>query len=218
MTELEKAAQQMLEALALMVAVEWQPAFTSKEYDSDDPADNEMRESVLTAIAAGRRALEQQPATKEGELRAMKNELWETQPAEELQRLRALVRAQQITIDKLEQQPADEPVGEITAEDMGRPFNAIRMRERRLAQLKTIKNMNIIIYTKSNCPNCVSAKQLLKSKGLKYTETDVEKYPGTVHMLATQYPDARQMPQIFIDGQRVGGLAGLQAALKQLGV
>jgi glutaredoxin 3 len=27
---------------------------------------------------------------------------------------------------------------------------------------------------------------------------------------------ARQMPQIFINGQRVGGLAGLQAALKQI--
>jgi glutaredoxin 3 len=26
------------------------------------------------------------------------------------------------------------------------------------------------------------------------------------------------MPQIFIDDQRVGGLAGLQAALKQLGL
>jgi glutaredoxin 3 len=30
------------------------------------------------------------------------------------------------------------------------------------------------------------------------------------------YPDLRQMPQIFINDQRVGGLAGLQAALKQL--
>jgi glutaredoxin 3 len=30
------------------------------------------------------------------------------------------------------------------------------------------------------------------------------------------YPDVKQMPQIFIDDQRVGGLAGLQAALKQL--
>jgi glutaredoxin len=26
----------------------------------------------------------------------------------------------------------------------------------------------------------------------------------------------RQMPQIFIDGQRVGGLAGLHEALKQI--
>ena len=70
--------------------------------------------------------------------------------------------------------------------------------------------MNITIYTKSNCPNCVSAKQLLKSKGLEYTERDVETY------LVPLPPEARQMPQIFIDGQRVGGLAGLQAALKQL--
>jgi glutaredoxin len=31
-----------------------------------------------------------------------------------------------------------------------------------------------------------------------------------------EYPDARQMPQIFINDQRVGGLAGLQAALKKL--
>lgn len=32
------------------------------------------------------------------------------------------------------------------------------------------------------------------------------------------YPDAKQMPQIFINDQRVGGLAGLQDALKQVGL
>src|SRR3989344_5141227 len=30
-------------------------------------------------------------------------------------------------------------------------------------------------------------------------------------------PSVRQMPQIFINNQRVGGLAGLQAALAQIG-
>lgn len=30
------------------------------------------------------------------------------------------------------------------------------------------------------------------------------------------HPDAKQMPQIFIDDQRVGGLAGLKVALNQL--
>ena len=77
--------------------------------------------------------------------------------------------------------------------------------------------MNITIYTKSNCPNCVSAKQLLKSKGLEYTErnTDDDKH---FQYLQSQYPDIRQMPQIFINDQRVGGLAGLQAALKQVGL
>lgn len=36
--------------------------------------------------------------------------------------------------------------------------------------------------------------------------------------LQKAHPEARQMPQIFINGQRVGGLAGLQAALKELGL
>lgn len=77
--------------------------------------------------------------------------------------------------------------------------------------------MNITIYTKSQCPNCVTAKQLLHNKGLTYTEVggDTE---NIREWFAREYPDVRQMPQIFIDGQRVGGLAGLQAALKQLGL
>lgn len=77
--------------------------------------------------------------------------------------------------------------------------------------------MIILIYTKSHCPNCVTAKQLLKSKGLEYTELDVG-IPEWRDSLARHAPDARQMPQVFIDGQRVGGLAGLQAALKKLGL
>lgn len=78
--------------------------------------------------------------------------------------------------------------------------------------------MNITIYTKSNCPNCVSAKQLLKSKKLSYSEYDIEEDNDARLWLQYNYPDARQMPQIMIDYQRVGGLAGLQAALKQLGL
>jgi glutaredoxin 3 len=75
--------------------------------------------------------------------------------------------------------------------------------------------MKITIYTKSNCPNCVTAKQLLKSKGLEYEERDIE-VPLWFESLNMLYPEARQMPQIFINDQRVGGLAGLQAALKQM--
>ncbi len=74
---------------------------------------------------------------------------------------------------------------------------------------------NITIYTKSNCPNCVAAKRLLKSKDLTYIEADIEFNPALRDDLP---PDARQMPQIFVNGQRVGGLAGLQAALNQLGM
>ena len=77
--------------------------------------------------------------------------------------------------------------------------------------------MNIVIYTKSNCPNCTTAKRLLDSKGIGYEERDIE-IPLWFETMNMLYPEARQMPQIFIEGQRVGGLAGLQAALKELGL
>jgi glutaredoxin 3 len=84
-------------------------------------------------------------------------------------------------------------------------------------QIKGTKHMNIIVYTKSGCPNCVTAKLLLKSKELAYEEMDFD--DEDVRAVFTRlYPEARQMPQIFINRQRVGGLAGLVAALKELGL
>ncbi len=75
--------------------------------------------------------------------------------------------------------------------------------------------MNITIYTKSGCPNCVTAKNLLKTLNLEYKEIDIETGDRFANFVAN-YPDAKQMPQCFIGDQRVGGLAGLQAALKQM--
>ena len=77
--------------------------------------------------------------------------------------------------------------------------------------------MNIFVYTKSKCPNCVAAKQLLKSKGLKFIENDMDT-ESVRQAFQFAYSDVKQMPQIFINDQRVGGLAGLQQALKDLGL
>lgn len=77
--------------------------------------------------------------------------------------------------------------------------------------------MNIVIYSKSGCPNCVTAKRLLDSKGIGYGEINLDKESEREAFIAT-FPEAKQMPQIFIQGQRVGGLAGLQAALLELGL
>jgi glutaredoxin 3 len=74
--------------------------------------------------------------------------------------------------------------------------------------------VKIVVYTKSNCPNCTSAKQLLKSKNLEYKEicldNEAERAAFTV-----MFPDLRQMAHIFINTQRGGGFAGLQAALEK---
>jgi glutaredoxin 3 len=77
--------------------------------------------------------------------------------------------------------------------------------------------MNITIYSKSSCLNCVTAKNLLQSLNIEYKEIDIETGDRFANFVAN-YPEARQMPQIFIGDQRVGGLAGLQAALKKLGM
>ena len=80
-----------------------------------------------------------------------------------------------------------------------------------------MNNINITMYTKENCPNCMTAKLVLDSVGLKYAEVDVEVGDRLANLLK-EFPDARQMPQIFVNDQRVGGLAGLKVALDKLGV
>ena len=81
----------------------------------------------------------------------------------------------------------------------------------RIAMENKLKNnsMEVVIYTKRLCPNCTIAKQLLRAKNINYVEMDIEAHPEVLEDLPV-----RQMPQIFINGQRVGGLAGLQEALK----
>jgi glutaredoxin 3 len=80
-----------------------------------------------------------------------------------------------------------------------------------------MKDLNITMYTKANCPNCVTAKLVLDSVGLKYADVDVEVGDRLANLLK-EFPDARQMPQIFIGDQRVGGLAGLKVALDKIGL
>ena len=75
--------------------------------------------------------------------------------------------------------------------------------------------MNIFVYTKKGCPNCVAAKNLLKSKGLRFIEQNMDD-AEVRNAFQFAYPNVRGLPQIFINDQRVGGLLGLQAALAQL--
>lgn len=75
--------------------------------------------------------------------------------------------------------------------------------------------MNITLYSKSNCPNCVAAKMQLQARGLDYTEISLDEEGRRANFMAA-YPEVKQMPQIFFGDQRVGGIAGLRAALELL--
>ena len=75
--------------------------------------------------------------------------------------------------------------------------------------------MNIFIYTKSGCPNCVAAKKILKERGLKFIESNMDQ--DRIRLaFEFSYPNVRGLPQIFVNDVRIGGLMGLQAFLKQM--
>lgn len=74
----------------------------------------------------------------------------------------------------------------------------------------------ITVYSKSACPHCDSAKKLLQSRSLPFEEIKIDDEAERLAFYAKCGPSVRQMPQIFINNQRVGGLAGLQAALAQI--
>jgi glutaredoxin 3 len=77
--------------------------------------------------------------------------------------------------------------------------------------------MKITVYSKSACPQCDSAKMLLKTRNMPFEEIRIDDEAERLAFFEKCGPSVRQMPQIFINDQRVGGLAGLQAALTQLG-
>lgn len=71
----------------------------------------------------------------------------------------------------------------------------------------------IEIYTKAFCPYCVRAKFLFKAKEVEYSEYDITLGGEKRDEMLERKPDARTVPQIFIDDVAIGGfddLAGLE--------
>lgn len=66
------------------------------------------------------------------------------------------------------------------------------------------------MYASDWCGYCRRARALLESKGVAFTEIDVDMIPGArAEMVARGGGDT--VPQIFIGGQAVGGCDELQA-------
>jgi glutaredoxin len=77
-------------------------------------------------------------------------------------------------------------------------------------------NLKIDVYSKAACAQCDAAKMLLKSRSLEFNEIVIEDESDRMAFYAKCGPSVRQMPQVFINDQRVGGVEGLRAALAQL--
>ena len=72
--------------------------------------------------------------------------------------------------------------------------------------------MKAIVWSKDMCPYCEQAKLLLRSRGIEYEERNVSR-DWTREQLLEAVPGARTVPQIFLDGQLIGGFTELRQHL-----
>lgn len=61
------------------------------------------------------------------------------------------------------------------------------------------------IYTTMFCPYCHRAKRLLDMKGVDYSEIDVTSSPELRVEMRQRSNGGQTVPQIFIDGEPIGG-------------
>ena len=66
-----------------------------------------------------------------------------------------------------------------------------------------------VVWSQDKCVACTSAKNLLEIKGISY-EVKMLGENATKQELLEAVPNARSVPQIFLDGKYVGGLDELR--------
>lgn len=70
---------------------------------------------------------------------------------------------------------------------------------------------DVTIYTKPLCGYCHAAKDLLRGKGVAFTEIDVSRGGDALETMLARSGGKRTVPQIFIGAAHVGGCDDLYA-------
>lgn len=76
--------------------------------------------------------------------------------------------------------------------------------------------MTVLIWSKYQCPYCDKAKALLTMKGIGFEERKIGD-GWTREDLLESVPDARSVPQIFINEQLIGGYTDLVKYIEETG-
>ena len=61
------------------------------------------------------------------------------------------------------------------------------------------------LYTTPFCPYCVRARALFDRKGVAFTDIDITEDPGRRAEMIRRAGGRTTVPQIFIDGEHIGG-------------
>lgn len=70
----------------------------------------------------------------------------------------------------------------------------------------------IIVYSKNNCPHCVTAKQLLEQNLVEFTEVNIETNAAGRDYLLNK--GLRSLPQLFNGEELIGGVDKLKVWLE----
>ncbi|MCC5014140.1 MULTISPECIES: glutaredoxin 3 [Legionella] len=68
----------------------------------------------------------------------------------------------------------------------------------------------VIMYSTAYCPYCMRARQLLESKGVSYTDIRIDDEPAKRDEMIAK-SGRHTVPQIFINGQPIGGCDDMYA-------
>ncbi len=70
---------------------------------------------------------------------------------------------------------------------------------------------SVELYTKPTCGFCLMAKRLLSKKGVSFSEVNISAQPDKRAEMVQRAQGRTTVPQIFINGNHVGGFDDLHA-------
>ena len=73
--------------------------------------------------------------------------------------------------------------------------------------------MKAIVWSKPMCPQCDQAKNLLSTQGIESEERNIAQ-GWKIQDLLEAAPNAKTMPQIWLDDEYIGGYRELEEKLK----
>ena len=78
-----------------------------------------------------------------------------------------------------------------------------------------INSTKVIMYSKSSCPFCTTAKGVFAQMNVDYTLVELNQVPNgsAIQNTLAEITRQRTVPNIFIGGQHVGGCSELQAGV-----
>jgi len=83
---------------------------------------------------------------------------------------------------------------------------------------RLVKEHKVMVFSKSTCPFCSRAKDVLRAEGIDFQTLELDTLPPTemeeMQQTFVQLTGARTVPRIFIEGECIGGCDDLSALRK----